>query len=82
MNKTNKTNEVLNYLKKHKTITSMQAIEMFGATRLSAIIFQLRKKYLINTLRVEIVDRYGRNCYYGKYIYLGEIKNGTNSISN
>lgn len=82
MNETNKTNEVLNYLKKHKTITSMQAIEMFGATRLSAIIFQLRKKYVINTLRVEIVDRYGRNCYYGKYIYLGEINNGTNSVSN
>ena len=38
MQKTSKHNEVLNYLKKNGSITSMEAIEMFGATRLSAII--------------------------------------------
>ena len=37
------TNRVYQYLKTHKGITSMQAFELFGATRLSAIIYNLRK---------------------------------------
>lgn len=68
MEKTNKTNEVLNYLKTHDYITSMDAIELFGATRLSAIIFCLRKKgYDIDTVKVEGIDRYGNSMVYGRY---------------
>lgn len=52
--------EILAYLKKNGTITSMQAIEMFGATRLSGIIFMLRKEgYNIATLDTSIKDRFG-----------------------
>ena len=73
---TNKTAEVLRYLKKHKSgITSMEAIEMFGATRLSAIIFNLRKRgYDIETIKMETIDRYGNLVQYGKYVLKGEIK--------
>ena len=34
---------ILKHLQVHKTITSMEAISLYGATRLSAIIFDLRK---------------------------------------
>lgn len=47
---TNKTALVLNHLQKKKTITSWEAIELFGATRLSAIIYNLRKKHCINSV--------------------------------
>ena len=51
---------ILDYLKQNGTITSMQAIEKFGATRLSGIIFALRKEgYEITTLDTSIKDRYG-----------------------
>ena len=70
---TNKTQEVLKHLQNNKEITSRQAIEFFGATRLSAIIFKLRKRgYNIITKREECIDRYGNTCRFGRYIYLGK----------
>ena len=73
---TNKTIEVLRYLKTHKRgITSMEAIEMFGATRLSAIIFNLRKRgYIIETIKMDTIDRYGNPVQYGKYILKGKVE--------
>lgn len=69
----NKHIAVLNYLKEHKSITSWEAIEHFGATRLSAIIFNLKKKnYDIQTIMMEDTDRYGNTCRYAKYILKGE----------
>lgn len=35
---------VENYLKENKTITSWEAFEIYGITRLSAYIYELRKK--------------------------------------
>lgn len=69
--KITKTSMVLNHLKKHGTITSMEAIENYGATRLSAIIFNLRKKgYNIETEDIHGVDRYGNNMVYGRYVLM------------
>lgn len=66
--KKTQTNEVLNYLQTHKSITSIEAIEMFGATRLSAIIFNLRNRgYQIITTTETKVNRYGRPCSYARY---------------
>ena len=70
-----KTGAVLKHLQEHKTITSMEAIKLYGATRLSAIIFNLRKHHIITAEKVEIIDRYGRTCKFNKYIYKGEKKN-------
>lgn len=73
MSKTNKTMEVLKRLDEHGSITSMEAIKLFGATRLSSIIHRLRKRgYDIETLMVEGTDRYGNYMQYGKYLYHGK----------
>ena len=37
-------NQILNHLKKHKFITSWEAIQEYRITRLSARIYQLREK--------------------------------------
>ena len=73
------TSDVLNYLKTHGQITSMDAIRLFGATRLSAIIMRLRRHHIIETEIVEnpVLNKYGKKSRYGIYHYKGEKYNGT-----
>ena len=57
------TSEIKKYLQTHKTgITSMEAFQKFGATRLSAIIYQLRYKHGMNIVSEDKVvkTRYGK----------------------
>lgn len=74
MSKTTQTGQILKYLKEHSEgLTSMQAFQMFGATRLAAIIFNLRQRgYNIETFDMESTNRYGEAVRYAKYIYRGE----------
>ena len=44
--------QILNYLKKGKTITQVEAYHKFGCWRLSARIFDLRKQHNIKTVNV------------------------------
>ena len=61
--------EVLKHLNEKGSITSMEAFQLFGATRLSAIIFDLRKLgYPIETYDVVGKTRYGDTCVYAKYV--------------
>lgn len=67
--KTTKLQKVLEHLQENGAITSIEAIDLYGATRLSAIIYNLRKKgYIIETKMLETIDRYGNPCHYGRYI--------------
>ena len=60
---------VLEHLEKFGSITSMEAFEKYGATRLSAIIFEFRKLgYDIETRDVTTKNRYGETCTYAKYV--------------
>lgn len=63
-----KTQAILDWLKTHTSISSMEAIQSFGATRLSAIIFNLRKKgYNIETVTCEGRDRFGNPMRFARY---------------
>ena len=67
--KKDKTSEILKHLKVKGSITSIDAFKLYGATRLSAIIFNLRKRgYDITTESEECVDRYGHKCTFARYI--------------
>ena len=61
--------EILRYLMTHKRgITSIQAIELFGATRLSDIIFRLRKEgYDIINEPITKKNRYGHVVTFACY---------------
>ena len=64
-----KTDQVRFWLEDKGNITSWEAIQHFRATRLSVIIFELRKEgYLIETEMNYSIDENGRKCPYGKYI--------------
>jgi hypothetical protein len=70
-----KTSQIHNHLLAKKSITSLQAIEMFGATRLSAVIFNLRKRgFDISTTDVTTLDRNNNKVTFAKY-YLNETIN-------
>lgn len=63
-----KHSQVLNHLKEHGSITSWDAIRDYGATRLSAIIFDLRKiGYNIETTTEVTKDRNGNTCQFARY---------------
>lgn len=71
-NKMNKTKAVLLHLEEFGSITSWEAIKEYGATRLSAIIYNLRYHYNLN-IKTEIVtfkDRFGNTSEYAKYILI------------
>ena len=68
MKKITKSKMVLNHLKSGKSITSLEAINLYSATRLSAIIFNLRKRgHTIATLPKIIIDKYGNKCEFAQY---------------
>lgn len=67
-----KTARVLLHLQEKGSITSWEAIELYGATRLSDIVFKLRQKYDIETIKRPFTDRYGNTSSYGVYVYHGE----------
>lgn len=55
--------EILNHLNIHGSITSMQAINSFGCTRLAARIKELELRgYSIPRETVEVTNRIGRTC--------------------
>lgn len=65
----NKTNAVALHLLEKGNITSWEAIQQYGATRLSAIIFNLRERGMnIRTERIDFTDRFGSKASYAKYI--------------
>ena len=60
---------VIKWLKSGNSLTSKEAYENFGITRLAAIIHDLKEMgYSIHTIMVDGVTRYGDSCKYAKYI--------------
>lgn len=73
MNRPTQMSEILAYMQSGHRITSMTAIDMFGATRLSDIIFKLRKAgYNIKTHDIVGKNRYGGTVVYAEYELIKE----------
>ena len=73
--KKTKASMVKSHLIKKKHITSWDAIMYYRATRLSAIIFNLRKSgYRISTNPITTKDANGNSVTYAKYILVSEPK--------
>ena len=73
MDKMSQIQKVLEYMEAGHTITSMDAFRKFHATRLSDIIFRLRKRgYKITAHREKSKD----GTAYARYELIGEAQNG------
>lgn len=69
---------IINYMKLHGGITSMDAFKDLGVTRLSARIKELRDiGYDISTVEIQGINRYGEAVRYGKYVLKGEPNENT-----
>lgn len=72
------TMDVLSYLKTHKRgITSKQAWEKFGITRLSAVIHRLRHiwKYEIDSIPTTVKNHRGKDVDVARYVLIGGEEN-------
>ena len=59
---------VLDYMKKNKGITSLDAFRKFGITRLSGRIFNLRQEgHVIRSVDVVKKNRYGKKVRFTRY---------------
>ena len=59
---------VLDHLLSGKELSSIEAISLYGATRLGAIIFNLKKEgYIINSRREKVKNRFGHTSNLSIY---------------
>lgn len=67
---------IIEYMRKHKGITSQDAFRDLGITRLSARIKELRELgYNISTIMIDDTNRYGEPVRYGLYKLMGDKDN-------
>lgn len=59
--------QVLAHLQKKKSITSWDAIQKYGITRLAHYIYVLKEHYIINTITEK-----NDETRWAKYVYMGE----------
>ena len=63
--------KILKFLQTYKTLTTFEAINMFGETRLSARIYDMKKDgYKFETTRIRVPTRDGWT-YVAQYRFLG-----------
>mgnify|MGYP002527567171 CR=1 FL=1 len=68
MNTESQNQMVLSHMTKHKTITSIEAFELYGITRLSARIYNLREAgHKVGMRWEQGITRFGSPCKYGVY---------------
>ena len=69
MKKKTKKETIKNHLEKHSVITSKEAFELYGETRLSATIYELKHKNNLNIIseNTPVKTRYGRNTIIATY---------------
>lgn len=65
--------ELIQYLRTHEGITSMEAFRLFSVTRLSGMIYSLKKQgYIFRTITHTTTTQYGRRVKYAEYQLIGE----------
>ena len=73
MERTTQIGAVLDHMRRHGSITSMEAIESYGATRLSGLIYELKRQgHAIETRMQTGKNRFGGTCTYARYFLKDE----------
>ena len=57
------------YIEEFGSITSLEAFRDLGVTRLSAVIFQIRKERVVLDKEVKSKNRYGDSVHFKKYYF-------------
>tara|TARA_R100001163_G_scaffold60058_1_gene49075 strand:+ start:1186 stop:1473 length:288 start_codon:yes stop_codon:yes gene_type:complete len=76
------TDAIMWHLKNYGNITSWEAIQKYGVTRLASKIYNMRKNgYEIESVILHTTNRFNRNIQIAKYIY-NEPKTIVDKIKN
>ena len=69
MNKDTQARRALRFMREHGSITSLDAIDAFGCTRLAAVIYVIRHEWNIDIdmERVSVKNRFGETCHVARY---------------
>lgn len=67
----NQNQQVEQHLKTYGSTTSWEAFELYGITRLSARIYDLRRENEIMSKPMSTTNRFGNTVNYVKYVYMG-----------
>ena len=60
--------QVLSHLQTKKTITSLEAINEYGITRLADVVFRLKKDgHNIVATDIKVKNRFGKSCTVASY---------------
>ena len=64
---------LLEHFRRFESITSLDAFEMYGMSRLSAVIYNLKKdRYKFDEKWVEVENRYGTKVRVKAYMLVGK----------
>lgn len=61
------TERILQHMLDHGGITTLEAYNLYGATRLSARIKELKEMHHITSERIAVENRYGSKCHVSRY---------------
>ena len=68
MKKTTQKDRVISYIKDFGSISSLEAFRDLGVTRLSAVIYNLKKDgYMIDSKREYCLNRFGEKTMFSRY---------------
>lgn len=68
---------IIDYLKYHRSITALEAINKLGITKLSTRISELKRNgYIFDQQMIETKNRYGETVRVMQYELVGQLVNG------
>lgn len=65
---------VLDYMHQNGSITTWEAFQNLGVSRLTNVIAEIRKEYVVESITRNKKNRYGDQCHFSEYRLLNEKK--------
>jgi hypothetical protein len=71
---TTQKDRVLDYMHQNGSITTWEAFQNLGVSRLANVIAEIRKEYVVESITRSKKNRYGDQCHFSEYRLSSEKK--------
>lgn len=72
--RTTQKDRVLDYMHQNGSITTWEAFQNLGVSRLANVIAEIRKEYVVESITRITKNRYGDKCHFSEYRLSNEKK--------
>lgn len=72
--RTTQKDRVLDYMHQNGSITTWEAFQDLGVSRLANVIAEIRKEYVVESITRRKKNRYGDQCHFSEYRLSNEKK--------